>query len=170
MKETKLYNLIFPVWLLWVFPITWLVILPANFMIDLLVVVLTMKFMKVEGIKQKAKVVILRVWGFGFLSDFIGTIGMLLAMLMDYDTQTKWGSWWYEYITSAVSYDPFYSIYSVLWITVCVLIAGICIYYFNLKWGLKKANLEFKQRKAVALSLAIITAPYLFYLPTKWFF
>ena len=41
---------------------------------------------------------------------------------------------------------------------------------FNSKWCLKKANLDAGQKKKVALSLAVFTAPYLFYLPTKWFF
>ena len=36
-RGTKLYNLILPLWLLWIFPQTWLVVLPANFIVDLLV-------------------------------------------------------------------------------------------------------------------------------------
>ena len=37
MKNTdvRLYNVLFPVWLLWFFPVTWIVVLPANFVIDL---------------------------------------------------------------------------------------------------------------------------------------
>ena len=30
-NSIKLYNVIFPIWLLWLIPITWLVVLPANF-------------------------------------------------------------------------------------------------------------------------------------------
>ena len=51
-KGVKLYNVIFPLWLLWLIPITWLVVLPANFLIDLAVVVLTLKFLQVPDIKK----------------------------------------------------------------------------------------------------------------------
>ena len=60
-NSIKLYNVIFPIWLLWLIPITWLVVLPANFFIDLLVVVLTMKYLKVPDIKMNAKSVIFKV-------------------------------------------------------------------------------------------------------------
>ena len=72
-KSIKLYNVIFPIWLLWLIPMTWVIVLPANFLIDLLVVVLTMKYLKVKEIKLNAKSVILKVWIFGFIADFIGT-------------------------------------------------------------------------------------------------
>lgn len=50
-KKIKLYNMAFPIWLLWLIPITWFIILPVNFFIDLLVVVLTMKYLKIKNIK-----------------------------------------------------------------------------------------------------------------------
>ena len=145
--ETKLYNVIFPIWLLIILPVTWIVVLPVNFIIDLLVVTLTLKFMKIQNIKSTIKAVILKVWIFGFISD-----------------------WWYEHIVKAVAYDPFSSIYAVLWITVCIFITGILIYFFNYKISFKKASLTILEKKRLALSVAIFTAPYLFYLPTKWFY
>lgn len=160
-----LYNIIFPIWILWIIPITWIIVLPANFFIDLLVVVLSMKRLKVNDIKQKAKAVILRVWIMGFVADFIGTIAMLLS-----EFGPELGGWWSENITYPVSYNPFDNIVSFLWVTVCVITTALFIYFFNDKWCLKKAILADKQRKKVALSLAVFTAPYLFYLPTKWFF
>ena len=36
-KEVRLYNVLLPVWLLWIFPQVWLVILPGNLLIDCLV-------------------------------------------------------------------------------------------------------------------------------------
>ena len=56
-KKVTLYNLVFPVWLLWIVPLTWIVVLPVNFFIDLLVVVVTMKYLKISDMKQKAKAV-----------------------------------------------------------------------------------------------------------------
>lgn len=169
-NSIKLYNLIFPIWLLWLIPITWIVVLPANFLIDLLVVVLTMKYLKVQDIKENVKSVILKVWIFGFIADFIGTASMFMANVIDFNYETQLGKWWYNNISNAVSYNPFENIYSVLWVTVCVIITSIFIYLFNYKFCLKKSNLGNEQKKKIALSLAIFTAPYLFYIPTYWFF
>ena len=169
-NSIKLYNLVFPIWLLWLMPITWLVVLPANFIIDLLVVSLTMKYLKVQDIKVNTKSVIFRVWIFGFIADFIGTASMFISNLIDFNYETHLGKWWYNNISNAVSYNPFESIYSILWVTVCVIITAFLIYLFNYKFCLKKSNLDHEQKKKLALSLAIFTAPYLFYLPTAWFF
>lgn len=163
-KKTKLYNVIFPIWLLWLFPITWLISLPANFVIDLLVVVLAMRHLKVENVKANAKKVILKVWIMGFLSDIVGSLGLLLANLLDQNTE-----WWNENIIIPINYSPFSSIWGFLWITACVILTGVIIYFINKCWCLKKADLTEIQRKKVALALAVFTAPYLFYLPTEWF-
>lgn len=167
-KYIKLHNLIFPIWLLWLIPSTWIIVLPANFLIDLLVVVVTLKCMKVQGIRKKAKSVILRVWLMGFVADFIGTAAMFLSNLIDFDYETPMGKWWYNNISNAVSYNPFDSIYAILWVTVCVILSAFFIFLFNYKFCLKKADLSDRDRRKLALSLAIVTAPYLFYLPTAW--
>lgn len=169
-NNIKLYNLIFPIWLLWLIPITWIVVLPANFLIDLIVVVLTMKYLKVSDIKIKAKSVIFKVWIFGFIADFIGTAAMFLANTINFNYETELGKWWYINISNAVSYNPFDSIYALLWVTVCMIITSFFIYLFNYKFCLKNSNLDSDQKRKIALSLAIFTAPYLFYIPTSWFF
>lgn len=169
-KNVKLYNIIFPIWLLWLIPTTWIVVLPANFIIDLLLVVLTLMYLKVESIKPIAKSIIFKVWIFGFLADFIGTFLMLLSNIIDFDYNTPIGEWWYNNITNAVSYNPFTSIYAILWVTVCVVITAILIYIFNYRLVLRKSGLEDSQKKKLALSLAIFTAPYTFFIPTAWFY
>ncbi len=169
-KDIKLYNLIFPIWLLWLIPITWIVVLPANFLIGLAVVVLTLKYLNVSDIKKIAKSIILKVWVLGFVADLIGTAAMFMANVIDFDYQTDLGKWWYENITNAVSYNPFDSIYAFIWVTVCISIAACCIYFFNYKISLRKSELNNDLKKKLALSLAIFTAPYVFYIPTAWFF
>ena len=109
-NSIKLYNLIFPIWLLWLIPITWLVVLPSNFLIDLLVVVLTMKYLKIPDIKLNAKSIIFKVWIFGFIADFIGTASMFMVNIIDFNYETPLGKWWYYNITNAVSYNPFESL------------------------------------------------------------
>lgn len=169
-KNVTLYNLIFPIWMLWLIPVTWLVVLPANFVIDLLVTLAAMKCLKVEQPWQKTKSVVVKVWLFGFASDFIGTALMFLSNLIDFGYETALGKWWYQNITNAVAYDPFESVYAFLWVAVSVLLAGVCIYFFNQKFSFRNIELLPEQKRKIALVLAVVTAPYLFFLPTAWFF
>ena len=171
-KQIKLYNVIFPIWLLWLFPITWIVILPANFLIDLAVVVITLKVLKINQVKDIAKKVILKVWIFGFVSDFIGVIGMFSVSLIDgaLGNQSPLRQWWSDHLVNAVTYNPFENIYSIIWVGICVLISGYLIYLLNYKVSFRKVDLSESIKKKLALSLAVFTAPYLFYLPTSLFF
>lgn len=169
-KSVKLYNIIFPIWLLWLIPITWIVVLPANFIIDLIVIILTLKYLKVENIKKIAKSLILKVWIFGFLADFIGTGLMLLSNIINFDHNTPFGEWWNYNIANTISLNPYRSIYAVLWVTLSVVITALLIYILNYKLLLIKTSLEESQKKKLALSLAIFTAPYTFFIPTLWFY
>lgn len=36
-KEVRLYNVLFPIWLLWMFPQVWRFLLPDNLLVDCLV-------------------------------------------------------------------------------------------------------------------------------------
>ena len=167
-KQAALYNVMFPIWMLWIFPAAWLIVLPVNFGIDLLVVVLTMKAMQVTESKRNAKAVILRVWLMGFVADFIGTALMFLVNIPEFSG--AFGEWWYDNLTNAVSFNPFSSVYAVLYATLCIAVSGVCIYWFNRKFCLKKADLDETQRHKLALSLAVFTAPYLFYFPSAWIY
>jgi len=160
-NSVKLYNMIFPIWMLILLPPVWLVVLPANFAIDLLVIWLTLRYMKIPEIKQNAKAAIVRAWLLGFACDLVGTALMFLSGLPD-------GQWWAEF-SNAVAYDPFSNPLAVLWIVLCIAVSGLCIYFLDYKFAFKKTALDDAQKKKLALSMAIFTAPYLFLLPTAWF-
>lgn len=51
-----------------------------------------------------------------------------------------------------------------------ILAGGALIYRFNNNWALESAELTDSQRKRTALTLAALTAPWLFLLPTKLFY
>lgn len=159
-KEIKLYNVLFPIWFLLIFPITWIIVLPANFIIDSIVLLITLKLLKQTDIKENYKKTILKVWMFGFLSDFIGA-GILFL------TQMPRGEWWNEYIASPVSYNPFDNWYSLSYVFIAIIASGIAIYLFNIKISFKTLNYELKTKKIIALSLAIFTAPYILLVPSE---
>ncbi|GAA0180527.1 hypothetical protein SH2C18_32020 [Clostridium sediminicola] len=159
-KEVKLYNVLFPIWFLLVFPITWIVVLPANFIIDSIVLIISMIFLKQIDIKENYKKSILKVWLFGFLSDFIGAGILFLSHIPN-------GDWWYEFVYSPVSYNPFDNFYSLSYVFIAIIVSGVAIYLFNLKISFKKLNYDLKIKKTIALSLAIFTAPYVLLVPSK---
>ncbi|ODR50446.1 hypothetical protein BEI59_15660 [Eisenbergiella tayi] len=164
--------MIFPLWLLWIIPSTWIVILPANFLIDLAVLLITMHCLKISGRKEIIKRSVWKIWVFGFISDFIGTFFMFLVNIIDsfLDYRSPLTEWWYNNLTNAVTYNPLSTPAAFLWTILCILISGSCIFLFNYHFCLRKAVPDQILRKKLALSLAIFTAPYLFLVPTSWFF
>lgn len=159
-QEVRLYNLIFPVWLLLWFPPLWIVAVPANFCIDLLVLWLAMKQAGLENRKELCKKAIVKVWLMGFAADFVGGLGMIFWNIVDVADAD---------FLLAVNYDPFSRLDGFLWVTACVALTGVILYFANKKFCLKKLPITEAQRHQIALALAVFTAPYLFYLPTAWF-
>ena len=47
-RSVRLYNVMFPIWFFFFFPIVWLLILPVNFLVDSLVVLLSAKRQKLD--------------------------------------------------------------------------------------------------------------------------
>lgn len=169
-KTVRLYNLIFPIWLLWLLPMTWIVVLPVNLLIDFTVVYLTCRVRKHQDAGALTRKVIWKVWLMGFLADFIGTALMFLSNVIDFGAGTPAGQWWNQHIPAAICYNPFENIFAFLWVTACVAVTGVLLYVFNYHVCLKKALPDQAERKKIALSVAVFTAPYLFYLPTSWFY
>lgn len=169
-NQTKLYNMIMPIWLLIIFPFTWIIILPLNYLIDALVLKLSMKHLKIENRKEIYKMTILKTWIFGFLADFIGAGLLLIAPMLLYDRvnlDTTFGIIVDK--LSQIMLNPFDNIYSILITIIAVVITSYFIYLFNYKFSLEKAfnegYLDEIGRKKIALYMAIFTAPYVFFVP-----
>lgn len=156
-KDIKLYNLIFPVYMLWLLPPAFFIIAILNFIIDSIVVLITTKALKIENIFSKYKKVILKAWGFGFLADFIGASFLFgMSSLFDsLDIPIKYN----------IDYNPFGNIYALIITIIGILIAGILIFIFNKKICLNKTDLTERQKFIISIVMTIITSPYLFLLP-----
>lgn len=153
-KSYRLNNVLFPVYMLFLFfPQTWLVALPFNFAFDSLVVVLAMRHWHIDGKKEIWKKSILRVWGFGFLADFLGAafiIALLYGMDLGFDINIFFNSGT-EFLIAIPG----------------VALAGWLIYVFDKKWAFGKTALEAAQRHKLAFALAVFTAPYTMLIPTR---
>ncbi|NLD88452.1 MAG: hypothetical protein GX633_09395 [Clostridiales bacterium] len=163
-KQIKLYNVMFPVWMILMFPIALLVVLPVNFAIDSAVLLLTLRHLNTEGIKNNYLKSIFRIWLYGFLADIIGTLFMLLGGVAEF------GDFWYEHITTPIMKNPFRDWLGLAYTLLCIAISGVCIYFFNYKLALRKTTLTDREKRTVSIMLAVFTAPYLFLLPSAWIY
>lgn len=141
------YNVIFPVWLLWLFPIIWLIVIPGNFIIDSLVLLFSMYILRINDKKQFYKRNILKIYIFGMISDIIGSLFMALLMLV---------------FNIGITSDELY-------LTIPgVLVSSVFIFIFNYFITFRK--LDKKNRLKLSLIFAITTAPYTFMIPLNWIY
>lgn len=144
-KDVKLYNVLFPLWMFYLLPQTWLIVLPGNFILDSLVLLIAMLLLKVEGKFEFYKSTILKVFLFGLLADIIGSVYMLFMMFV------------FE-----INPDGFYLTCPAL------VISAICIFIFNYYISFKKYDKRLRLK--LALTFAVVTAPYTFLVPLNWLY
>ena len=146
-KDIRLYNILFPIWMILLIPTAWLVILPGNFIVDSIVLLLAMRGMKIPYKKKMYGHTIFKVWIFGFIADIIGALVILGAMtLFELNIQGD-------------------ELYLTLPAT---LIAALFIFIFNYKISFKDYDKKIKIK--MALIFAIFTAPYTFLIPLSWIY
>lgn len=152
-QDIRLYNVLFPVWFFYFFPIIWLLILPVNFMVDSLVLYFSARH---QGIGERLplwKKHILPVWGIGFLSDLIGA-GLIFLI--------------YMVITELPLlrfFNPLLFPGTTLLSLPGVILAGVLIYWLNRKLTFRKSSLDPAAIHRLCLHLAIFTAPYTMLIP-----
>lgn len=152
-KTTVLYNVMFPIWFFFLWPsLLWLFILPANFLIDSIVLRLSARYCHIEPRLMVWKKTILRIWVIGFLSDLIGA-GFLLGLdvLVGY-ALPQWNTVLFPG-TSLLALPG-------------VILAGFLIYFLNKKFSFRKCNFLWpEQIQKLCLALAVFTAPYTMMIP-----
>ena len=88
----RLYNLIFPIWIFWMVPsLLWLLLLPANFLWDSLVLLAAAGWLRLQGKKELWKRSIVKVWLIGFAADFAGA-GVSTVRIRSVSFVTVWRS------------------------------------------------------------------------------
>lgn len=146
-KEIRLHNVLFPFWMLMLFPQIWLIILPGNFLVDSVVLILSMIFLKINDRKEFYKKNILKIFGFGILSDIIGSAYMLILML--------------KFEIGRMGDE--------LYLTLpALLISAVCIFVYNYFITFRECDKAIRIR--LALVFAIVTAPYTFLVPSSWLY
>ena len=161
-KEVRLYNVILPIWILWLFPQLFIIVAPANLLVDCLVLTAALKWLKHQNKRAVVKKLWWKFWLLGFAADFVGVLlllpGAILPDLLDS------APWTYD-VSMAMIANPFMHPLALLWTLGGIALAGVCIYFFD-KWAMKKCDLLTPREKhLVALTMAVVTAPWLFLVP-----
>lgn len=145
--SVKLYNVLFPFWMILLFPQVWLIVLPGNFIIDSAVLLISLAILKIPDKKQWYKKHILKIYAFGMLSDIIGSAYMLLLMTV--------------FEVGQMGDEPYLTVPALL-------ISAALIFVFNYFITFRKT--EKKLRLKLSLIFAIVTAPYTFLVPSSWLY
>lgn len=166
-KDVHLYNVLFPIWMLWLFPQVWLIVLPGNLLVDCLVLTLALLALKHRDKWPVVKQLWWKSWLLGFLADFIG-VALLMPSLflpMLWESFTGTGPDWIRTHISPLGHNAFLSPVSFLWMLTAVALSGVCIYFFDKKAMKSCSLLTPHEKHIVALAMAIVTAPWLFFIP-----
>lgn len=145
-NNVKLYNVMFPLWMIMLIaPTVWIFVLPGNFIIDSIVLIISLYAMKISDKRSFYKKSIVPIFLSGLIADFIGsTFAFCLVFFFELG---KMG-------------DEFY-------ITVPSLLISAClIYVLNYFTSFKKVSGV--NRVRLSLIFALVTAPYTFLVPSAW--
>lgn len=174
MKEVKLYNMILPPFMLFLFiPWLWLVSIVGNFIIDSVVLLLLILIMFRKLDFKMYKETILSVWFYGFIADIFGVLYLVAVALGSNAEYYEGNNVWKQILSGiylATSHSHFDSIYGVLFIVSGILLSAVLIFVFNYFISFKNSILSKKQKVIMSLSIAVLTAPYTFLLPKELFY
>ena len=146
-NDVKLYNVLFPFWMILLFPQIWLIVLPGNFIIDSIVLIISMILLKIADKKQWYKRHIIKIYLFGMLSDIIGAGYMLLLMTV-FDVGRMGDE---LYLTAPA-----------------LVISSVLIFILNYFITFKKSDKLLRLK--LSIIFALVTAPYTFLIPSSWLY
>lgn len=157
--SVKLCNVLFPIWILIFFPQVLAIVIPGNLIVDAAVLLIALAAMR-----HRAKGAVLRrcwwkVWLLGFAADLIGAAWMVLGWFV---------TSWVPSLDSSLGkilYNPFGHPAAFLWTAAGVAIAGWFIFLLDRRVFRSVPELTSRQSTRLALTFAIVTAPWLFFLP-----
>jgi len=150
-KDIKLYNVFFPIWLIMMIPPFVFVVAAVNLVIDGAVILIMLRRDKVSMERNKLMASILGAWGFGMLADYIGML-MLLILAMNFRFPDVYNIW-----TDPLSLAVYVAVIAVV---------GWGIYKFNYHMFLKK-GLDRGISRKIGVAMGIITAPWTFLIPSN---
>ena len=169
-QAVTLYNLLLPIWLLvWWPSFLWIIIIPLNYVIDRGVFTLSAKKQKPDLENKFFRKHTWKLWLFGFLSDFIGSILLLSPLFIEPPKEIRgnYNKSAFGRFMNAIQFNPFSYFPAFAYTVFAVLVAGAFIFLFDKMVLNKTGSLTREQAKSIALKMAIFTAPYLYLVPSS---
>ena len=126
-KQTRIYNILLPIWLLFLFPQILAFIIPGNLAIDCVVLALTLLALKHPQKKAVVKKLWWKFWLLGFAADAVGVGWMLLGWYVPFLTgqmDTPFGAFWEDAMLSAHMLNPWTHPLTFAWSLAGVAAAG----------------------------------------------
>ena len=166
-SDNKVYNILLPIWLLIFFPSwLWLLLIPANYLIDRIVLRWSLGDMPEKGLfcrNHNWKICLA-----GFASDYAGAILLFALNQLMFGMNDDVNSF-ISKAADGLMLNPFSNVLSLVIVIAAIVLSAVCIYKLD-KSILTKAGLDIDQAKKSAIRLAIITAPYVYLIPSEWFY
>lgn len=169
-KDIKLYDMFFPFVFLLEKPLIWLIVFPVNLAINFMVVAITMKFLKTAEIFKAVKKILLKVTLFGIAADIIGSGILVTVKYLCESNAGESESRLVKNIAEHILSNPFANVFAFLTVLIVIGVSGVLIYYWDYNFAFKGLDIETKKRKKLALVIAIITSPYMLFIPSFWFY
>lgn len=129
------------------FPQIWLIVLPGNFIIDSIVLIISMILLKIADKKQWYKRHIIKIYLFGMISDIIGA-GYMLLLVTVFDVGRMGDE---LYLTAPA-----------------LVISSVLIFILNYFITFKKSDKLLRLK--LSIIFALVTAPYTFLIPSSWLY
>ena len=149
---------IFPLWMSFLSPsLLWLILLVC-FVWSSLILFLVLKILRVRGVRKTWKKTVLKLWIAALATEFIAAVILWLSRL-------NLGDWWSEYISGPITRNPYDNWYSLFYVVLALLVAGVFSYLLVRRFVFHRLDLERKKKRVVALILAVCLVPYPFLIP-----
>ena len=162
-KQIRLYNVILPIWILLLFPQLLVFVIPGNLIVDcgvLFVCLLAFKHTQKGAVVKKLW---WKFWLLGFAADAIGIVWLFLGA---FGSPRVLGDAFYDTMRY-LYHNPFGHPSAFLWTLAGVVLSGLCIYFFDKRAMGSCELLSDREKHVTALAMAIVTAPWLFFIPTR---
>jgi len=159
-KEIRLYNILLPIWLLILAPQLLVFLIPGNLVIDCVVLLCTLLALKHAQKAEVLRQLWWKIWLLGFAADGVGVVWMFLGWVLYIPFGDVWGD-----TVGHIAHNPFAHPAAFVWTLAGVALAGGCIYLFDKAAMRSCVLLSDREKHTAALVLAVVTAPWLFFIP-----
>lgn len=144
-QNNYLYDLIFPIFMMWLFPPIMAIVLVGNYIVDGVIIFIVFRLFKIK-IGKPQWAFLTQMWAIGLAVDLVGSI-----ILFSSTTPGKYTIWNYS--------ETAFIFLSV--VTLCGLMLGLLNYWLAMKkFHNPRMALYF------GLAMGILTAPWTFLIPT----